>query len=45
VFSNFVPTVYFGLLTAFSMVVALLADLTLLPLLIVLCKPFKKLSD
>ena len=39
VLSNFVPTIYFGLLTAFSMVVALVADLTLLPLLIVLLKP------
>jgi len=37
--SNFVPTIYFGLLTGFSMMVALLADLTLLPLLIVLFKP------
>lgn len=38
--SNFVPTVYFGLLTGFSMVVALLANLTLLPLLIVKYQPF-----
>lgn len=37
--SNFVPTVYFGLLTSLSMVVALVANLTLLPLLIVLFKP------
>ena len=37
--SNFVPTIYFGLLTGFSMVVALLADLTLLPLLLVLLRP------
>jgi len=33
--SSFVPTIYFGLLTGFSMLVALLADLTLLPLLII----------
>ncbi|MCB2184307.1 MAG: MMPL family transporter [Desulfobulbaceae bacterium] len=33
--SNFVPTIYFGLLTGFSMTVALMADLTLLPLLII----------
>ena len=33
--SNFVPTIYFGLLTGFSMLVALLANLTLLPLLLV----------
>ncbi len=39
--SNFVPTIYFGLLTGFSMLVALLADLTLLPLLIVKFKPLK----
>jgi len=37
--SSFVPTIYFGLLTGFSMLVALLADLTLLPLLIVILKP------
>ena len=37
--SNFVPTIYFGLLTGFSMVVALLANLTLLPLLLVMFKP------
>ena len=37
--SSFVPTIYFGLLTGFSMLVALLADLTLLPLLIVIFKP------
>ena len=37
--SSFVPTIYFGLLTGFSMLVALLADLTLLPLLLVILKP------
>ncbi len=37
--SNFVPTIYFGLLTGFSMFVALLADLILLPILIVRLKP------
>lgn len=37
--SNFIPTIYFGLLTGFSMVVALLANLTLLPLLFVRFKP------
>ena len=37
--SNFIPTIYFGLLTGFSMLVALLANLTLLPLLMVLFKP------
>ncbi len=39
VLSNFVPTIYFGLLTGFAMMVALLADLTLLPLLIVRFRP------
>jgi len=39
VLSNFVPTIYFGLLTGFAMLIALLADLTLLPLLIVRFKP------
>ncbi len=38
-FSNFIPTIYFGLLTGFSMVVALLANMTLLPLLIIHFKP------
>jgi len=37
--SNFIPSIYFGLLTGFSMVIALLANLTLLPILIVWLKP------
>jgi len=37
--SNFIPTIYFGLLTGFSMVVALVANLTLLALLIAIFKP------
>ena len=40
-FSNFIPTIYFGLLTGFSMVVALLANMTLLPLLIIRFKPLR----
>ncbi|THB72046.1 MAG: transporter [Gammaproteobacteria bacterium] len=40
-FSNFIPTIYFGLLTGFSMIAALVANLTLLPLLIVRFKPFR----
>jgi len=36
VLSNFVPTIYFGLLTGAAMLIALIADLTLLPLLLVL---------
>ncbi|MCW8935003.1 MAG: MMPL family transporter [Gammaproteobacteria bacterium] len=39
VFSNFVPIIYFGLLTGFAILVALLADLTLLPVLLRLFKP------
>ncbi len=40
VFSNFIPTIYFGLLTGITMIIALLADLFLLPALIVTFKPF-----
>ena len=43
--SNFVPTIYFGLLTGFAMLVALLANLTLLPLLIVWLKPLGSRSQ
>lgn len=35
IFSRFIPTIYFGLLTGLAMLVALLANMTLLPLLIV----------
>jgi predicted RND superfamily exporter protein len=34
-FSSFIPTIYFGLLTSFAMLTALVANMTLLPLLIV----------
>lgn len=37
--SNFIPTIHFGLFTGFAMVVALIANLTLLPLLIVRFRP------
>ena len=40
VLSNFIPTIYFGLLTALAMLIALLAALTLLPKLILLWRPF-----
>ena len=40
VLSNFIPTIYFGILTAIAMITALIANLTLLPLLIVKVKPF-----
>ena len=41
--SNFVPTMYFGLLTGVAMMAALFANLTLLPLLIASIKPLKQL--
>lgn len=40
IFSNFIPMIYFGLLTALAMFFALFAALTLLPKLILLWKPF-----
>ena len=40
VLSNFIPTIYFGVLTAFAMFIALFAALTLLPKLILLFRPF-----
>jgi len=39
-FSNFIPTIYFGVLTAAAMFIALLAALTVLPKLILIWKPF-----
>ncbi|MEE9303939.1 MAG: MMPL family transporter [Thiotrichaceae bacterium] len=38
--SNFIPSVYFGLLTGLAMFIALLAALTLLPQMLILAKPF-----
>ena len=40
VMSNFIPTIYFGILTALAMFIALLSALTLLPKLILMWKPF-----
>ena len=40
VLSNFVPSTYFGILTAISMLIGLLASLTVLPKLILMYKPF-----
>ena len=40
VFSNFIPTIYFGVLIASAMFIALLAALTVLPKLILMWKPF-----
>ncbi len=38
-FSNFIPTIYFGLLTGFAMMVALMSNLTLLAALLMIVKP------
>jgi predicted RND superfamily exporter protein len=38
--SNFIPSIYFGLLTSLSMIAALLGSMTLLPKLILLVRPF-----
>ncbi|MBL6930026.1 MAG: RND family transporter [Rhodospirillales bacterium] len=40
VLSNFIPTIYFGVLTGAAMFIALLAALTVLPKLILVWKPF-----
>ena len=41
VFSNFIPTIYFGIFTGIAMLLAMVSVLTLLPSLILLTKPFK----
>jgi predicted RND superfamily exporter protein len=41
VFSNFLPTIYFGLFTGLAMLIAMVAALTLLPQLLIVFKPFK----
>lgn len=40
VLSNFIPSIYFGLLTGLAMLIALIAALTLLPELLIVFKPF-----
>ncbi len=42
--SNLIPTIYFGLLTMVVMVAALTSDLILLPKLLILLKPFKRVK-
>ncbi len=42
--SNFMPTIYFGVLTGLAMAVAMIANLTLLPVLLLLFKPAGKRS-
>ena len=39
ILSNFIPSIYFGLLTGLAMIIALIAALTLLPALIIFIKP------
>jgi uncharacterized protein len=41
VLSNFLPTIYFGLLTVMAMLMALTANLLLLPRLILWIRPFR----
>ena len=43
--SNLVPTIYFGLLTAVVMISVLIANLLLLPRLLIILKPFRKEKD
>ena len=38
--SNFLPSIYFGLLTGLAMLIALIASLTLLPQLLIVFRPF-----
>lgn len=44
VLSNFMPSIYFGVFTSLAMFVALLANLTLLPVMLLLFKPLKKVT-
>ena len=41
VFSNFIPTIYFGIFTGVAMLLAMVSVLTLLPSLILITKPFE----
>jgi len=45
VLSNFVPSIYFGLFTAFAMISALLTNITVLPILLRTLKPYGKLQQ
>ena len=45
VFSNFIPTIYFGIFTGIAMLLAMISVLTLLPKLILTLKPFGEESD
>ncbi len=41
IFSNFIPTIYFGIFTGIAMLLAMISVLTLLPALIIKFKPFQ----
>ena len=41
IFSNFIPTIYFGIFTGIAMLLAMISVLTLLPSLILISKPFE----
>ncbi|AOE50269.1 efflux RND transporter permease subunit [Kangiella sediminilitoris] len=43
--SEFIPSIYFGLLTGLAMAVALFLNLTLLPLMLITVKPLKMKQD
>ena len=45
VFSNFIPTIYFGIFTGIAMLLAMISVLTLLPKLLLIYKPFGKEED
>ncbi len=45
IFSNFIPTIYFGVFTGIAMLLAMISVLTLLPSLILLIKPFSARSN
>ena len=44
VLSKFIPTIYFGMFTGLAMLLAMISVLTLLPVLILIVKPFGKQS-
>ncbi|MCV6608291.1 MAG: MMPL family transporter [Campylobacterales bacterium] len=43
--SSFIPTIYFGLLTVIAMLMAIVADLMLLPVLLIVFKPLGRKND
>lgn len=45
VVSNFIPTIYFGLLTVYVMIMVLLGALLLLPRLLIMIKPYGKQNE